>query len=154
MHLPLLKALVVIIAAPVVAIGAAVEPTVRNPQHTRGSAATTRTSTLESDGLEFLGQLAAKNVKPDPSLKQSWTNDVTAVAHSLGLTDRELADQLSTGRSPAQIAASRGVPTSTPTTVLLRHIRDDLDRAEHDQTISSTAARALVNALATALGNP
>jgi hypothetical protein len=79
---------------------------------------------------------------------------VTAVAHSLGLTDRELADQLSTGRSLAQIAASRGFPTSTPTTVLLRHIRDDLDQAEHDRTISPTAARALVNALGTALGNP
>jgi hypothetical protein len=72
MHLPLLKALVVVIAASVVAIGAAVEPRVGNPQHAHGSAETTRTSTLESDGLEFLGQLAAGNVKADPSLKQSW----------------------------------------------------------------------------------
>ena len=154
MHLPLLKALGVVIAASVVAIGAAVESTARNPQHTHGSAATTRTSTLESDGLEFLGQLAAGNVKADPSLEQSWTDDVTAGAHSLRLTDRELADQLSAGHSLAQIAASRDVPASTPTTVLLRHVRDDHDRAEHDQTISPTAARALDNALGTALVNP
>ena len=41
--------------------------------------------------------------------------DVTALADSLGLSDSALAAQLSAGRSLAQIAASRGVPTSTPT---------------------------------------
>jgi hypothetical protein len=79
---------------------------------------------------------------------------VTAVAHSLGLSDSALAVQLSAGRSLAQIAASRGVRASTPTAVLLTQVRDDLDRAEHDQAISPTAARALANALSTALGNP
>jgi hypothetical protein len=78
---------------------------------------------------------------------------VTAVARSLGLSDRALADQLSAGRSLAQIAASRGVPMRTVTTVLLAHVRDDLDRAEHDQAISPTAARSLANAVSTALGN-
>ena len=72
MHLPLLKALVAVISASVIAIGVAVAPAARNPQHARGSAAASQTSTLESDGLEFLGQLAAGNVKADPSLKQSW----------------------------------------------------------------------------------
>lgn len=154
MHLPLLKALVGVIAAFVVAIGVALAPAPRRAQHTHGSAASNQTSTLEQDGLVFLGQLAAGNVKPDAALKQSWTNDVTAVAHSLGLTDRAFADQLSAGRSLAQIATSRGVPTSTATSVLLRHFRDDLDQAEHDQAISPTALRALASAFSTALGNP
>jgi hypothetical protein len=154
MHLPLVKALVALVSASVVAIGVAVEPAAQSPQHAHTSAVTNQTSTLESDGLEFLGQLAAGNVKPDATLKQSWTDDVTAAAHSLGLTDRALADQLSAGRSLSQIAASRGVPMSTVTTVLLRHVRGDFAQAERDQTISPTAARALVNALTTALGNP
>jgi hypothetical protein len=154
MHLPLLKALVAVISASVIAIGVAVAPAARNPQHAHGSAAASQTSILESDGLEFLGQLAAGNVKPDATRKQSWTDDVTAVAQSLGLTDRALADQLSAGRSLSQIAASRGVPMSTVTTVLLRHVRGDFDQAERDQAISPTAARALVSALSTALGNP
>jgi hypothetical protein len=102
--------------------------------------------------LQLLGQLAAGNVKPDPALKQSWADDVTAVAHSLGLSDRALAAQLSDGRSLAQIAAARGVPITTPTTVLLGHLRDDLTRAEH-QAVSPTATAALLNALSTALGN-
>jgi hypothetical protein len=154
MHLPLLKALVAVIAASVVAIGVALAPAAHKARHVRASPATSQTSTLDQDGLEFLGQLAAGNVKADATLKQSWTDDVTAVAHSLGLTDRALADQLSAGRSLSQIAASRGVPVSTVTTVLLRHVRGDFDQAERDQAISPTAARALVNALSTALGNP
>jgi hypothetical protein len=154
MHLPLVKALVAVISASVLAIGVALAPSARNVKHAHGSTATNQTSTLERDGLAFLGQLVAGNVKPDASLKQSWTDDVTAVAHSLGFTDRALADQLRAGRSLAQIAASHGVPTSTATTVLLRHVRGDVARAEHDQAISPTAARALVNALSTALGNP
>ncbi len=154
MHLPLLKALVAVISASVIAIGVAVAPAARNPQHAHGSAAASQTSTLQNDGMEFLGQLAAGSVKPDATLKQSWTDDVTAVAHRLGLTDRTLADQLSAGRSLSQIAASRGVPMSTVTTVLLRYVRRDFDQAKRDQAISPTAARALVNALSTALGNP
>src|SRR5581483_7760055 len=105
MHLPVLKALVAVIAASVVAIGVALEPAARKPQHAHRSAAASQTSSLESDGLEFLVQLSAGNVKPDATLKESWTDDVTAVAHSLGLTDRALADQLSAGRSLSQIAA-------------------------------------------------
>jgi hypothetical protein len=111
-------------------------------------------TSLNADGLQFLGQLAAGNVKPDQALKQSWIGDVTAVAHSLGLSDSALAVQLGAGRSLAQIAVSRGVPAGTPTAVLLAHVRDDLDRAEHDQAISPTAARALANALSTVIGNP
>ena len=98
MHLPVLKALVAVIAASVVALGVALEPAARKPQHVHRSAATSQTSSLEKDGLEFIGQIAAANVKPDATLKESWTDDVTAVAHSLGLTDRALADQLSAGR--------------------------------------------------------
>ena len=153
MHFPLLKALVAVISASVIAIGVAVAPAARNPQHAHGSAAASRTSTVESDGLEFLGQLADGNVKPDATLKQSWTDDVTAVAHSLGLTDRALADRLSSGRSLSQVAASRGIPMSTVTTVLLRHVRGDFDQAERDKAISPTAARALVNSLNAVLGN-
>lgn len=89
-------------------------------------------STLETDGLQFLKHLAAGTVKPDTALKQSWIDDVTAVAHGLGLSDRALARQFSAGRSLAQIAASRGVPTSIPRNVLLSHLRDDLHRAERD----------------------
>lgn len=154
MILPLFKALVAVIAASVGAIGVALGPAAHTPQHAQGSAATSQTSTLESDGVQLLGQLAAGNVKPDVTLKQSWTDDVTAVAHSLGLSDRALADQLSAGRSLSQIAASRGVPMSSVTTVLIRHVRGDLAHAERDQTISPTAAHALVNAVSTALGNP
>jgi hypothetical protein len=77
---------------------------------------------------------------------------VTAVAHSLGLTDRALADQLSAGRSLSQIAASRDVPMSAVTAVLLRHVSADFNQAERDQAISPTAARALDNAISTALG--
>jgi len=151
MHLPVLKALVVVIAAAVVAIGVALEAA-RKPQHAHRSAATSQTSSLESDGLEFLGQLAVGNVKPDATLRESWTDDVTAVAHSLGLTDRALAAQLSAGRSLSQIAASRGVPISAVTAVLLRHVSGDFDQAERDQAISPTAARALDNAISTAVG--
>jgi hypothetical protein len=155
MHLPLLlKALVGVISASVLAIGVALAPAARGAHHPRGLGTTSRTTSLDADGLQFLGQLAAGNVKPDQALKLSWMGDVTAVAHSLGLTDSALAVQLSAGRSLAEIAASRGVRASTPTAVLLAHVRDDLDRAEHDQAISPTAASDLANALATALGNP
>jgi hypothetical protein len=154
MHLPLLKALVAVISASVLAIGVALAPAAGGAHHPHRSGTATQETSLEADGLQFLGEFAAGNVRPDAALKQSWTDDVTAVAHSLGLTDRALAQQLSAGRSLAQIAASRGVPTSSATTVLLRHVRDDLDRAEHDQAISPAAARALANALSTALGNP
>lgn len=154
MHLPLLKALVAVIAASVLALGVALEPTARTPQHAHSSAAPSQTSSQNSDGLAFLGQLAAGNVKPDATLKESWRDDATAVAHSLGLTDRALADQLSAGRSLSEIAASRGVPMSTVTAVLLGHIRGDLAQAEHDQTLSPAAARALAGAIGTALGNP
>jgi hypothetical protein len=153
MHLPLIKALVAVIAASVLAVGVALAPGTGASRHSHGSGAARQRATLKADGLQFLGQLAAGNVKPDPALKQSWIGDVTAVARSLGLSDRELAAELGAGRSLAQIAASRGVPTNTPTTVLLRHIRDDLDRAAHDQTVSPTAASALLNALSAALGN-
>lgn len=151
MHLPVLKALVAVIAASVVALGVALEPAARKPHHAHRSAATSQTSSLERDGLEFIGQLAAGNVKPDATLKESWTDDVTAVAHTLGLTDRALADQLSAGRSLSQIAASRDVPMSAVTAVLLRHVSGDFDQAERDLTISPTAARALDNAISTAL---
>lgn len=152
MHLPVLKALVVVIAASVVAIGVALEPAARKPQNAHRSAATSQTSSLESDGLAFLGQLAAGNVKPDATLKESWTDDVTAVAHGLGLSDRALADQLGAGRSLSQIAAARGVPMSAVTAVLIRHISGDFDQAERDQATSPTAARALDNAISTELG--
>jgi hypothetical protein len=153
MHLPLLKALIAVISASVLAIGVALA-SAGNTQHAHRATATNKARTLETDGLQFLGQLAAGNVKLDATLKQSWTADVTAVAHSLGLTDRALADQLSAGQSLAQIAASRGVPMSTVTTVLLRHVRGDLDQAEHDRAISPTAGRALADAMTTALGKP
>lgn len=153
MHLPVLKALVAVIAASVAAIGVAVAPASHTPRHAHGSAAARQKSRLETDGLAFRGQIAAGNVKPDASVKESWTDDVTAVAHSLGLSDRALADQLSAGRSLSQIAASRGVPMSTVTAVLLRDVRGDLDQAERDQGISSTAGRDLINALSTALGD-
>jgi hypothetical protein len=152
MQLLVSKALVAVIAASVVAIGVALEPAAGTPQHAHRSAATTQTSSRESDGLEFLGQLVAGNVKPDAALEESWTDDVGAVAHSLGLTDRALGDRLSAGRSLSQIAASRGVPMSAVTTVLLRHVSGDFDQAERDQAISPTTARALDNAIRTALG--
>lgn len=153
MHLPLIKALVAVITASGLAVGVALAPAASGAHHSHRAPTTSQTTSLQADGREFLRQLAAGNVKPDAALKQSWTDDVTAVAHSLGLTDSELAAQLSAGRSLAQIAASRGMPTSTPTTVLLSHVRDDLNRAEHDEAISPTAASALLNALSTAVGN-
>lgn len=153
MHLPLLKAIVAVVSASVLAVGDALAPP-GNTHHPHGSVATSHGSTLETDGLQFLGQLVAGNVKPDAALRQSWTDDVTALAHSLGLSDRALAEQLSAGRSLAQIAASRGVPANIPTNVLLGRVRDGLDRAEHDQAISPAAANALLNAIGTALSNP
>ena len=78
---------------------------------------------------------------------------MSAVAHSLGLSNGALAGQLSAGRSLAQIAASRGVPTSIPRNVLLSHLGDDLHRAEKDQALSPAAANSLLDALGTALGN-
>ena len=152
MHLPLLEALVAVISASVLAIGAALAPPAGGAHHPHGSGTASQTTSLEADGLQFLGQLAAGNVKPDLALKQSWIGDVTAVAHSLGLSDQALAAELSDGHSLTQIAASR-VPITTPTAVLLGHVRDDLTRAEHDQAVSPTAAGALLNALTTALGN-
>lgn len=151
MHLPVLKALVAVIAASVVAVGLALQPAAGKP-HAHRSVATSQSSSLDSDGLEFLRQLGAGNVKPDATLKESWTDDVTAVAHSLGLTDLALADQLRAGRSLSQIAASQDVPMSAVTGVLLRHVSGDFDQAERDQAITPTAARALDNAIRTALG--
>ena len=151
MHLPLIKALVAVISASVLAVGIALVPAPAH--HPRSSGAASQTASLQADGVQLLGQLAAGNVTPDLPLRQSWVDDVTAVAHSLGLSDRALAAQLSDGRSLAQIAASRGVPITTPTAVLLGHVRDDLTRAEHDQAVSPTAAGALLDALSTALGN-
>jgi hypothetical protein len=46
-----------------------------------------------------------------------------------------------------------GIPAETPTTVLVRHLREDLDEAEHDQSISPTAANALLDAVTAALGH-
>ncbi|MGZ6562785.1 MAG: hypothetical protein ACXVH3_24515 [Solirubrobacteraceae bacterium] len=152
MHLALLKALIAVISTSVIAVGVALAPA-GNAHHANGLPATSQASKLQTDGLQFLGQLVGGNVKSDAALKLSWTDDVTAVARSLGLSDRALAQQFIAGRSLAQIAASRGVRTSTPTTVLLRHIRDGLDRAERDQTVSPAAASSLLNALRTALGN-
>jgi hypothetical protein len=153
MHLLPIKALVAVISASVLAVGVALAPAGAGAHHPQRARTASQTLSLEVTGLQFLGQLTAGNVKPDVALKQGWTDDATAVAHSLGLSDRVLAAQLAAGRSLAQIAASRSVPTSTPTTVLLRHVRDDLNQAEHDQAISPTAASALLNALSTALGN-
>jgi hypothetical protein len=152
MHLPVIKALVVVISASALAVGVALAPG-SGGHHPRGSLTASQASSLEADGLQFLGQLAAGQVKPDLALKQSWIDDVTAVAHSLRLSDTALAQQLGRGRSLAQIAASRGVPTSTPTTELLRHIRDVLGQAEHDQAISQVAGNALLNGLGIALRN-
>ncbi len=153
MHLPILKALIAVISASVLAVGVALT-SAGNANHAQRAAATTNARTLETDGLQFLGQLAAGNVKPDVALKQSWIGDVTAVAHSLGLSDSALAQQLGAGRSLAQIAASRGVPASTPTNVLLRHLRDDLHRAEHDQALSPSAANSLLDAIGAELSRP
>ena len=153
MHLLPIKALVAVISASVLAVGVALAPVGAGAHHPHRSRTAIQTTSLGATGLQFLGQLTAGNVKPDAALKQSWTDDVTAFAHSLGLSDSALAARLAAGRSLAQIAASRGVPTSTPTTVLLRHVRDDLNQAEHDQAISQTAASALRNALSTALGD-
>jgi hypothetical protein len=153
MHLPLIKALVAVVSASVLAVGVALAPAAAGARDPNRSRTASHTTSLEAAGLQFLGQLAAGKVKPDVALKQSWTDDVTAVAHSLGLSDGALAARLAAGRSLAQIAASRGVSTGTPGTVLFRHFRDDLNRAEHDQAISPTAATALLNALSTALGN-
>ena len=154
MHLPLIKALVAVIAASVLAVGVALAPGTGASRHPHRSGGARQRATLKADGLQFLGQLAAVNVKPDPALKQSWIDDVTAVAHSLGLSDRALAGQISAGRSLAQIAASRGLPTSNPRNVLLRHLRDDLHRAEQDHALSPAAASTLLHALGAELGRP
>ena len=153
MHLLPIKALVAVISASILAIGVALAPAGRGAPHPHRARTASHTTPIEAAALQFLGQLTAGNVKPDAALKHSWTDDVTAVAHSVGLSDSKLAAQLAAGRSPAQIAASRGVPTTTPTTVLLRHVLEDLNQAEHDQAISPTAASALLNALSRALGN-
>jgi hypothetical protein len=147
MHLPLLKAFVAVISASVLAIGAALVPAAGGTRHASGSRATS----LETNGLQFLAQLAAGEVKPDAALKYGWTDDVSAVAHSVGLSDAALVGQFSAGRSLAQIAASRGVPASTPTKVLIRHVRDDLDRGERDQAISPAGAAALRNLITSGL---
>ena len=153
MHFPLIKALLAVISAAVLAIGVALAPAKQRPHHLHSSSPASQTSSLQTDGLQFLAQLAAGDVKPDAALKYTWTDDVTAVAHSLGLSDSALAAQLSAGRSLAQIAASRGVPASTPTSVLLRRVRGDLSQAEHDRALSPTAAGTVLNALGIALGN-
>lgn len=77
----------------------------------------------------------------------------TAISHRFSISDSALAQELSQGHSLAQIAAMHGVPAGTPTTVLVRHLREDLDEAEHHQSVSPTAASALLDALTTALGH-
>jgi hypothetical protein len=126
MHIALLKALVAITSASVLAVGVALSAPAGGADRPHGSRTVSQTTSLEADGLQFLGQLAAGNVKPDRALTQTWMDDVTAVAHS--------------------------VPASTPTAVLLRHVREDLDRAGRDGAISPVAGSALLGALSTALG--
>jgi hypothetical protein len=152
MHLPLIKALVAVVSVSVLAVGVALSPPAGGAHHPHGSSTAGQTASLKADGLQFLGQLAAGNVTPDQALKRSWMGDVTAVADSVGLSDRALAAQLSAGRSLAQIADSRGVPAGTPAAVLLRRLRGDFDRAERDQAVSPAAASALLSALSTVLG--
>jgi hypothetical protein len=153
MHLPLfLKALAAVISASVLAVGVALSPPARRAHQPQRSGTASQSNSLDADGMQLLGQLAAGNVKPDQALKQSWIGDVTAVAHSLRLTDSALASQLSAGRSLAQIAQARGVPAGTPAAVLLSHVRKDLARAERDHAISPVAANAFLSALGTALG--
>jgi hypothetical protein len=119
MHLALLKALVAVISGSILAVGVALSGPARGAHQPHGPGTASQTASLNADGLQFLGQLAA---------------------------------QLSVGRSLAHIAASRGVSASTPTGVLLRHVRNDLARAERDQAISPVAASAFSRALSTALG--
>ena len=71
MHLPLLKALVAVISASVLAIGAALAPPAGGAHHPHGSGTASQTTSLEADGLQFLGQLAAGNVKPDQALSRA-----------------------------------------------------------------------------------
>jgi transposase-like protein len=154
MHIPLIKALVAVISASALAIGVALAPAAAANHRSHNSASARPANSLASEAVRFVGQLEAGLVKPDPALKQIWKTDVTAVAHSLGISDSALAQELSQGHSLAQIAAMHGVPAGTPTTVLVRHLREHLDEAEHDQSISPTAANALLDALTTALGHP
>ena len=65
----------------------------------------------------------------DPALKQIWKTDVTAVAHSLGISGAALARELSGGHPLRQIAAMHGIRARTPTTALVRHLREDLREA-------------------------
>src|SRR5689334_12352745 len=97
MHLPLIKALVAVISASTLAIGVALAPgaAANHPSHTSDRARPA--NSLDSDALQFAGQLEAGLVKPDPALKQIWKTDVTAVARSLGINDSALAQELSQG---------------------------------------------------------
>ena len=154
MHLPLIKALVAVISASALAIGVALAPGTMANHRSHNSASTRPAHSLASDAVQVVGQLEAGLVKPDPALKQIWKTDVTAVAHSVGLSDSTLAKQLRQGQSLGQIAAMHNISAATPTTVLVRHLRANLDQAEHDQSISPTAANALLDAVNTALGRP
>lgn len=94
MHLPLLKALVAVVSATVLAIGVALAPAA-GAHRPRSPRPADQTTSLEADGLRFLGQLATANVKPDPALEDSWTGDVTAVLvhHVRDDLDRAERDQ-------------------------------------------------------------
>jgi len=153
MHLPLIKALVAVLSASAIAIGAALAPSPSHNIRPGGAVTVTPAKPLLSDAIGFLAQLEDGLVRPDPALTDRWKVDVTAVARSLGISGSELARELNRGRSLAQIAASHRVDAATPRAVLLRRIREDFDRAEHDKSISTTAANALLDALTAALGH-
>ena len=152
MQLPLIKALVALISASTIAIGVALAPRPVHDHRPRSAATTAPAHSLRSDAMRFLAQLAQGRVRPDPALKDNWRGDVTAVAQSLGISDAELARELGRGRSLTQIAAQHGVDPATPRAVLLRRLREGLQRARRDQSVSPTAANALLDALTSALG--
>jgi len=91
MHLALLKALVAVMSASVLAVGVALSPPAGSARHLHGTSTASQTTSLKADGLRFLGQPAAGNVKPDQALQRSWVGDVTAVADSMGLSHSALA---------------------------------------------------------------
>jgi hypothetical protein len=90
MHLPLIKALVAVISASTLAVGVALAPGAVANHSSHNSDGARPANSLESDALQFVGQLEAGHVKPDPALKDIWETDITAVARSLGINDSAL----------------------------------------------------------------
>jgi len=89
-----------------------------------------------------------RGVPPGPRLRGT----LSAAASYLGLTDAQLASQLGSGKSLAQIAKARGKSTSGLEQAILAPIRSRLDKLVAAKRITSAQEQQMLTAISAHLG--